>query len=218
MNEAALDPFARLGAWLDDAAHAGIAEPAAMTLATATPDGAPSARIVLLRGLDPSGLVFYTNYDSRKGDELAANPRAALAFYWGPLARQVRVEGHVTRLAADESDRYFAQRPRGHQLSAWASRQSSVIPNRAYLEERVREAEQRFAGGDVPAAAVLGRLPARPHALRVLGGTAGPHARSHRLPARRRRLANRTPLPVDAGARHHCFLMMTTPSRSKTFR
>ena len=150
MNEAALDPFARLGAWLDDAAHAGIAEPAAMTLATATPDGAPSARIVLLRGLDPSGLVFYTNYDSRKGDELAANPRAALAFYWGPLARQVRVEGHVTRLAADESDRYFAQRPRGHQLSAWASRQSSVIPNRAYLEERVREAEQRFAGGDVP--------------------------------------------------------------------
>ena len=150
MSDAALDPFARLGAWLDEATAAGFVEPSAMTLATATPDGRPSARLVLLRGLGPDGLVFYTNYESRKGEELDANPRAAAVFYWGSLARQVRVEGGVTRLGSADSDRYFAQRPRGHQLSAWASRQSSVVPNREFLEGRVREAERRFAGGAVP--------------------------------------------------------------------
>jgi pyridoxamine 5'-phosphate oxidase len=150
VSDAPLDPFVRLGAWLDDATSAAIVEPSAMTLATATPDGRPSARLVLLRGLGPDGLVFYTNYESRKGHELDANPRAAAVFYWASLARQVRVEGGVTRLGSADSDRYFGQRPRGHQLSAWASQQSSVIPNREFLEGRIHEAERRFAGGDVP--------------------------------------------------------------------
>jgi pyridoxamine 5'-phosphate oxidase len=150
VSDAPLDPFVRLGAWLDDATRAAVVEPSAMTLATATPDGRPSARLVLLRGLGPDGLVFYTNYESRKGHELDANPRAAAVFYWASLARQVRVEGGVTRLGSADSDRYFAQRPRGHRLSAWASEQSSVIPNREFLEGRIREAERRFAGGDVP--------------------------------------------------------------------
>jgi pyridoxamine 5'-phosphate oxidase len=149
VSDPTLDPFARLGAWLDDATRASVVEPSAMTLATATPDGRPSARVVLLRGLGPDGLVFYTNYESRKGSELDANPRAAAVFYWGSLARQVRVEGGVTRLGSADSDRYFAQRPRGHQLSAWASRQSSVVPSREFLENRVREAERNFAAGDV---------------------------------------------------------------------
>jgi pyridoxamine 5'-phosphate oxidase len=150
VNDAPVDPFVLLGAWLDDATRAAVVEPSAMTLATATPDGRPSARLVLLRGLGPDGLVFYTNYESRKGHELDANPRAAAVFYWASLARQVRVEGGVTRLGSADSDRYFAQRPRGHQLSAWASQQSSVIPNREFLVGRIREAERRFAGGDVP--------------------------------------------------------------------
>ncbi len=143
------DPVLQLQAWLNDAEHAGISEPSAMTLATTTRDGQPSARIVLLRGLDARGLAFYSNYESRKARELAADPRAAIVFYWRALARQVRVEGIVERLTGAESDAYFLSRPRGHRLSAWASQQSSVIPSRAFLEERLREADARF-GPDVP--------------------------------------------------------------------
>src|SRR5689334_15738619 len=110
-----------------------------MALATATPDGAPSVRFVLLKGIDAKGVEFFTNYESRKGRELAQNPRASLAILWKPLQRQVRLEGPVEVLAAEESDEYFASRSRGSQLGAWASRQSQVIPDRDWLENRLAE-------------------------------------------------------------------------------
>jgi pyridoxamine 5'-phosphate oxidase len=150
------DPIVQLAAWLADAGRAQVVEPAAMTLATAGADGHPSARVVLLRGLDERGLAFYTNYESRKGRELEACPFAALVFYWGAFNRQVRVEGRVERLSADESDAYFRGRPRGHRLSAWASHQSAVIPSRAFLEDRASLVEARFADADVPRPAYWG--------------------------------------------------------------
>jgi pyridoxamine 5'-phosphate oxidase len=121
-----------------------------MTLATATPDGQPAARMVLLRGLDARGFVFFTNYDSRKGQELAANPRAALVFWWDALKRQVRIEGRIEVVTAAESDAYFKARPRGHRLAALASPQSQVIPDRASLEQRMRQLETQYPGEDVP--------------------------------------------------------------------
>ena len=143
------DPLALLGEWLDQAVAAQLHEPNAMALATATPDGRPSVRIVLLKGLDDAGLSFFTNYDSRKGHELTANPQAAAVLLWHPLQRQVRVEGPVTRLADAESDAYFASRPRGSQIGAVASPQSRRIAGREVLEERVAEVEQFFDGTDV---------------------------------------------------------------------
>ncbi len=121
-----------------------------MTVATATSDGAPSARMMLLKAVEARGFVFYTNYESRKAGELLANPRAALVFHWPVLQRQVRVEGAATRLTHAESEAYFRTRPRGSQLGAWASRQSAELPARAELDRRVQEQEQRFAGQDVP--------------------------------------------------------------------
>lgn len=151
LNEADLadDPFTQFNRWLTEALARDVPEPNAMTLATATRDGVPSARIVLLRGFDERGFVFFTNYESQKGRELAENPRAALVFYWPTLGRQVRITGEVTRVSREESEAYFHTRPRGSQLSAWASEQSAVIPDRATLEERLREIEQRFPG-EVP--------------------------------------------------------------------
>src|SRR5262245_14243417 len=127
-----------------------------MTLATATPDGRPSARMVLLKGLDEQGFVFFTNYESRKAGELRANPWAALVFFWVELHRQVRVEGRVEQVAARESDEYFASRPPGSQIGAWASPQSRVIAGRTPLEARVRELEAEYAGRDVPRPAFWG--------------------------------------------------------------
>ncbi len=121
-----------------------------MSLATANSAGGPSARIVLLRGLDDRGLRFYTSYFSRKGRELAENPNAAALFHWPPLARQVRVEGIAEMLSEDESDEYFASRPRGHQLAAWASEQSEPVEAREVLEDRFAHFDQRFAGDAVP--------------------------------------------------------------------
>jgi pyridoxamine 5'-phosphate oxidase len=144
------DPFRQFTVWLEQAGAAGLREPNAMTLATATRDGVPSARMVLLKGVDASGFVFYSNYESRKGEELAANARAALVFCWIDLERQVRVEGRVERLSPPESDAYFATRPLGSQLGAWASRQSTVIPGREVLEQRMKELAARFAGTPVP--------------------------------------------------------------------
>ncbi len=123
---------------------------ATVVVATATPDGSPSARAVLLRGFDARGFVFFTDYRSRKAGELAANPRAALVWLWSPAERQVRVEGTVGVLAPAESDAYFAHRPRGHRLAAWASHQSSVIPDRAGLEARIAELAARYEGAEVP--------------------------------------------------------------------
>jgi len=145
------DPFAQFETWIAEAIEAaGHSEANAMTLATVGPGGAPAARIVLLRGYDERGFVFYSNYESRKGHELVAHPRAALLFYWPALERELRIEGVVERIEPSESDAYFATRPRGHKLSAWASDQSVAVPDRAYLERRMAEAEARFPGDDVP--------------------------------------------------------------------
>jgi pyridoxamine 5'-phosphate oxidase len=128
------DPFRQFAAWYDAAVAAGIHEPEAMTLSTATPDGRPSARIVLLRGFDERGFCFFTNYQSHKGRELAANPQAALTFHWAALERQVRIEGRVERTTAAESDAYFTSRPSTSRIGAWSSPQSEVISDRAVLE------------------------------------------------------------------------------------
>ena len=144
------DPVVQFGRWFEQAEQAGLLEPTAMTLATATPDGRPSARMVLLRGFDERGFCFYTNYESRKGIELAANPRAALVFWWGELERQVRVEGTVSTTSREESEAYFHSRPPGSQLSAAASPQSRVIEGRAVLERRVAQLATGSTDGEVP--------------------------------------------------------------------
>lgn len=144
------DPVDQFGRWFGDATAAGLVEPNAMTLATVGSDGRPSARVVLLKGFDARGFVFYTNYASRKGRDLAANPRAALCFYWQPLERQVRIEGTVERTTREESDQYFHARPRGAQVGAWVSHQSEVLGSREELERRGAEFEAKFAGAEVP--------------------------------------------------------------------
>jgi pyridoxamine 5'-phosphate oxidase len=144
------DPLRQFERWLADAEAAGIRAPEATALATATADGRPSVRMVLLKGADRRGFSFFTGYGSRKGRELAANPRAALLFSWDALGRQVRVEGRVERLPPEESDAYFAARPRESRLAAWASDQSEPIASRGELERAYAEAETRFAGGEVP--------------------------------------------------------------------
>jgi pyridoxamine 5'-phosphate oxidase len=144
-DDVAADPLEQFRHWF-----AAADEDNRMALATAAPDGSPSARMVLLKGADEQGFVFFTGYGSRKGGELEANPRAALLFHWAPLGRQVRVEGPVERVGADESDAYFATRPRGAQLAATASRQGRVLANRAQLDEAVADLEREHAGRDVP--------------------------------------------------------------------
>jgi pyridoxamine 5'-phosphate oxidase len=143
------DPFTLLTEWLADARRTEINDPTAMTLATIGLDGAPDARIVLLKGQDPRGLVFYTNYESRKGEELSADPRATLVFHWKSLQRQIRVEGTVERVTPEEADAYFVSRPRLSKVGAWASDQSRPLAERAELERRLAEAEERFPGDDV---------------------------------------------------------------------
>ena len=144
------DPVVQFGRWFEQAEQAGLLEPHAMTLATATPDGRPSARMVLLRGFDERGFCFYTNYESRKGAELAANPRAALVFWWDKLERQVRIEGPIERTSRAQSEAYFAARPPGSRLSAAASPQSRVIEDRAALERRVAELATTVPDGRLP--------------------------------------------------------------------
>jgi pyridoxamine 5'-phosphate oxidase len=145
----ATDPFALLREWIDDARAAGAVEPTAMCVATIGADG-PSARMVLMRGLDERGLRFYTSYFSGKGREIAERGRIACVFWWGALERQVRVEGAVSELSEDESDAYFASRPRGHRLAAWASEQSETVDARETLEERYAHFEARFEDEEVP--------------------------------------------------------------------
>jgi pyridoxamine 5'-phosphate oxidase len=143
------DPLEQFRAWFREA-EGTVRAPEAMALATATPEGTPSVRMVLMKGVDERGFVFFTGYESRKGRELAANPRAALLFYWDPLGRQVRVEGRLERTTPAESETYFHTRPRGAQIAALASRQSEVLPSRAELERRVVELEGEHDGRDVP--------------------------------------------------------------------
>jgi pyridoxamine 5'-phosphate oxidase len=144
------DPIEQFRAWFDAAVAAQLPEPNAMTLATATADGRPSARIVLLKDVDARGFVFFTNYQSRKGSELAENPYAALIFYWAELERQVRIEGVVAQIDPDESEAYFQSRPRGSRLGAWASAQSTVIAGREELERRLDEVTAAYADRVLP--------------------------------------------------------------------
>ncbi len=144
------DPIEQFRNWFGAALGADLHEPNAMTLATATPDGRPSARVVLLKGFDERGFVFYTNYEGRKARELQANPNCALVFYWGELERQVRVEGRAGRVSEVESDTYYASRPRGNRLGAWASEQSRSVRDRQTLENRLRELEVEYEGREVP--------------------------------------------------------------------
>ena len=149
-SDLADDPFVQLRRWLDDVTAAAVSEFQAMSLATATGAGVPSVRIVYLRGVEPRGILFFTNYDSRKGMELAENPRAAALLYWKELERQVRLEGTVVKASESESDAYFAARPRESCIGAWASLQSQPLANRELLEQRTAEFEAKFAGTPVP--------------------------------------------------------------------
>jgi len=170
-SSAARDPLEQFTLWLEEALATGsIVEPNAMTIASVSGDRRPSARIVLLRGYDERGFVFYTNYESRKGRELQARPYAALLFYWGELQRQIRIEGPIAQIAPAESDAYFARRPRGHRLSAWASQQSAPIASRATLEAQMHDVEQRFAGVDVPRPPYWGGYRVAPEAFEFWQG------------------------------------------------
>jgi pyridoxamine 5'-phosphate oxidase len=168
------DPLRQFQRWLQEAVAAEVPEPTAMTLATAGADGTPAARIVLLKGVDAGGFVFFTNYESRKGAELAARPAAALLFHWVELERQVRIDGTATKVAPEESDVYFSSRPRLARLGAWASPQSRVIPDREWLEREVATARERFApeGERVPRPPHWGGYRVAPAAIEFWQGRA----------------------------------------------
>jgi len=159
------DPLALFAEWFREAEDAGVDVPETMTLATADSDGAPSARMVLLKGADEEGFVFYSGYVSRKAGELERNPRAALVFYWRPLGKQVRVEGRVERVSEAESAAYFATRPRGSQIAAWASQQSKALAGREDLDRRYAELEREYDGRDVPLPPHWGGFRLRPEAI-----------------------------------------------------
>ncbi len=172
LNEADVDPnpIEQFRAWFDAALAANVLEPNAMTLATASASGVPSARMVLIKGFDERGFVFYTNYESRKGAELAENPRAALVFYWPELERQIRIEGTVELVPDEEADEYYRSRPRGSRIGAWASNQSQVLPERSMLEQRVHAIEQEYEGRDIPRPPFWGGYRVVPHAIEFWQG------------------------------------------------
>ena len=167
------DPIAMFRRWYDDAHAAGLHEPNAMVVATVSADFAPAARLVLLKGVSDEGFAFYTNTGSRKGTELAGNPRVALLFPWHPLERQVRVDGTVTLLPRAEVDAYFAVRPRGSQLGAWASHQSSVVSGREELLAAYDDAERRYADGEVPTPTEWGGYLVHPESVEFWQGRPG---------------------------------------------
>jgi len=170
--DVAPDPVTEFGRWLQQALDARLLEPYAMTLATAGADGAPSARVVLLRGFDASGFTFFTDYRSRKGQDLAANPRACLAFFWGELERQVRVSGTVTPVPREESEAYFRTRPAGSRRGAWTSIQSAVIPSRAWIEERLAHVAANYPDDDaeIPCPPYWGGYRVRPEEVEFWQG------------------------------------------------
>jgi pyridoxamine 5'-phosphate oxidase len=168
--EVAPDPIEQFRTWFAAARAADIFEPEAMTVSTVADDGRPASRYVLLRGLDHRGFAFYTNYESAKGRQLAARPYAALTFGWLAIHRTVRIEGPAERLPAAESDAYFASRPRGAQLGAWASPQSTVIADRDQLDRALAAAEQRYAGGPVPRPEHWGGFLVRPERVEFWEG------------------------------------------------
>ena len=168
------EPVAMFRRWLHDATAAGLHEPNAMVVATVAPDGRPSSRLVLLKGLDERGFVFFTNYGSRKAGELDGNPSCALLFPWHALERQVRVDGTAVRLTAEENAAYFATRPRGSQIGAWASPQSEVVSSRAELDRRYAETAHRFGeDGEIPLPENWGGYRVRPEALELWQGRRG---------------------------------------------
>lgn len=167
------DPVAMFARWYDEAREAGIHEPNAMVVATASADAVPAARFVLLKGFSDEGFVFFSNTGSRKGQELAANPACALLFPWHPLERQVRVDGTASLLPREAVDAYFAVRPRGSQLGAWASHQSQVVAGREELAAAYAEAEARYDGGDVPTPEEWGGYLVRPESLEFWQGRPG---------------------------------------------
>jgi pyridoxamine 5'-phosphate oxidase len=167
------DPYEMFARWLTEAVAAGVHEPNAMVIATVSPEGQPSSRMVLLKEFDAEGFVFYTNQSSRKGDELAANPRCALLFPWHPLERQVRIEGEAVRVSDTEADAYFAQRPRGAQIGAWASPQSQPVEDRGVLAASYAAAEQRFADQPVPRPPHWGGYRVRPEVVEFWQGRPG---------------------------------------------
>jgi pyridoxamine 5'-phosphate oxidase len=152
LSETEIDsnPFAQFKKWFDEALSADILEPNAMTVATTTPEGKPSARMVLLKDYDARGFVFYTNYNSHKAQELAENPQAALVFWWAELQRQIRISGRVEKISDSESDKYFYSRPFSSRLGAWASNQSEVIENREVLEQNLEELKQKYQDREIP--------------------------------------------------------------------
>ncbi len=164
------DPMAQFKRWFDAALGAGVAEPNAMHLSTVTADGRPDGRIVLIKDVSDAGFAFYTNYESRKGQELLGQPFAALTFFWPELERQIRIEGRVEKVSGAESDAYFASRPRGSQIGAWVSHQSRVITNRDVLETRQRDLEVQFAGQPVPRPPYWGGFRLIPDALEFWQG------------------------------------------------
>jgi pyridoxamine 5'-phosphate oxidase len=164
------DPLVEFGRWFEEALKAKVLEANAMTLATASKDGAPSARTVLLKGFDERGFVFFTDYRSQKGAELKRNPRAALVFYWSELERQVRITGRTEAVSREESEAYFSTRPRGSRISAWVSHQSQVIPSRKVLEEEVPEVERKYPGEEVPLPPYWGGFRVVPDAIEFWQG------------------------------------------------
>lgn len=170
--EAGDDPIALFREWFDDARDAGFLLPESMAVATATPDGRPSARMMLLKGVEDDGFLFYTNYGSRKAAELDENPRAALVFHWDVLERQVRVEGSVERLPNETSAAYFRTRSRGSQIGAWASRQSEKLESREVMERRFRRCEEEFRGEEVPLPDFWGGYRLRPVRIEFWQGRA----------------------------------------------
>ena len=179
-----MNPLRLVREWFEEAAASGIIEAERMALAAATPDGRPSVRIVLLKGIDDEGIQFFTNYGSRKGRELDANPRAAVTIHWATMHRAVRAEGAVERLTADESDAYFASRGRESRLGAWASRQGTPIPDRETLEAAFADAAARYPGDDVPRPDYWGGYRLVPDAVELWQGRANRlHDREHFLRA-----------------------------------
>jgi pyridoxamine 5'-phosphate oxidase len=168
--DVAPDPVVQFRTWFRDALAADLHEPNAMILATATADGKPSARTVLVKGYDERGFVFYTNFEGRKARELETNPQCALLFYWGELERQVRIEGRASRVSGEESDAYFMSRPRGSRLGAWASEQSRPVQGRSVLEERVRALEAEYEGREIPRPPFWGGYRVEPHTIEFWQG------------------------------------------------
>ncbi len=164
------DPVDQFRQWFNDAVEAEITEPNAMVLATVGSDGQPTTRIVLLKGFDARGFSFFTNYESRKGRELAGNPKASLTFPWVELERQINVTGAVTRLPREEAEAYFKLRPRGSRLGAWASRQSEVVPNRAFLEEKLAQFDRQYPGDDIPLPPIWGGYVLAPETIEFWQG------------------------------------------------